>query len=78
MITCFCDLCCLKVIIGELLSLATIVAYIVCSLFWKSSNVAYQSLDSDTREEEEEVSQKPYLIFRIQKNKYKYLIRRKF
>jgi len=44
------------VIIGELLSLATIVAYIVCSLFWKSTSVAYESLDSDTKEEEEEVT----------------------
>jgi len=42
------------VIIGELLSLLTIVAYITCSLFWKSTSAAYESLDSNTKEEEEE------------------------
>jgi len=44
------------VIIGELLSLLTIVAYITCSLFWKSTSAAYESLDSNSKEEEEEVS----------------------
>jgi len=42
------------VIICELLSLATIVAYIVCSLFWKSTRADYESLDSNTNDEGEE------------------------
>jgi len=42
------------VIIAELLSLATIVAYIICSLFWKSTSAAYESLDSNTEDEGEE------------------------
>ena len=44
---------CSKVIIGELMSLATIVGYIICSFFWKSGSEEYESLDSNTDEEEE-------------------------
>ena len=48
-----------QVIIAELLSLATIVAYIICSLFWKSTSAAYESLDSNTEDEgDEEVTNK--------------------
>ena len=61
-----------QVIIAELLSLATIVAYIICSLFWKSTSAAYESLDSNTEDEgEDEVTNKEqfkviYLNFRLQ------------
>jgi len=43
------------VIIPELLSLATIVAYIVCSPFWTSTSTAYESLDSNAEDEGDEV-----------------------
>ena len=61
-----------QVIIAELLSLATIVAYIICSLFWKSTSAAYESLDSNTEDEgDEEVTNKEHfqiivLNFRLQ------------
>ena len=35
------------------MSLATIVGYIICSFFWKSGSEEYESLDSNTDEEEE-------------------------
>ena len=48
-------------IICELLSLAAIVAYIVCLHFWKSTSADYESLDSNTQDVgEEKVIQKDY------------------
>ena len=44
--------------------MATIVAYIICSLFWKSTSAAYESLDSNTEDEEEvTTSQKQKFLF---------------
>ena len=51
-----------QVIIPELLSLATIVAYIVCSPFWTSSSAAYESLDSNAEDEGDEVMEKYFKI----------------
>ena len=61
-VVCFYDPYHSKVIIGELLSLATIVAYIICSLFWKSTSAAYESLDSNTEDEEEVTNKKQTLL----------------
>jgi len=41
------------VVIAELVSLASIVAYIVSSFFWKSTSASYESLDSTSHQEEE-------------------------